>query len=91
MNDQLCEYFKNCAYACSVEDFDRNFSKMRNVGRDIYDSFLDDLPKEHYSIIHFRGNQWDELSNTTAESFNSMTFEERQIPILDLIESIRGG
>ncbi|RXH78434.1 hypothetical protein DVH24_001952 [Malus domestica] len=32
LKDQLCEYFKNCAYACRVEDFDRNIEKMRSVG-----------------------------------------------------------
>ncbi|RXH75037.1 hypothetical protein DVH24_029758 [Malus domestica] len=65
LKDQLCEYFKNCAYACSAEDFDRNIEKMRSIGRDISDSFLDDIPKEYYSIIHFRGNRWGKMSHVT--------------------------
>lgn len=36
LRDQLCD----CAYACSVENFDRNIVKMRSVGGDISYSFL---------------------------------------------------
>ena len=90
MKDQLCEYFKNCAYAYSVEDFDRNIEKMRSIGGDIFESFLEDISKEYHSIIHFQGNWWGEMSNAIAKSFNAMISEKRRMPILDLIESIMG-
>ncbi|RXH81277.1 hypothetical protein DVH24_005191 [Malus domestica] len=49
-----------------VEDFDKNIEKMRSVSRYISNSFLDDLPKEHCSILHFLINRWGKMSNGTA-------------------------
>ncbi|XP_050133124.1 uncharacterized protein LOC126609176 [Malus sylvestris] len=79
----------NCAYACTLSDFDDCMAEFKDNGQGHVKNFLCDLPKENYTIAHFSGKRWGLMSNALSESFNTMVSNSRCMPLMDLLEDIR--
>ncbi|KAH7842803.1 hypothetical protein Vadar_009403 [Vaccinium darrowii] len=57
-------------------------------GRKVMD-FLESVPADRWSTVHFPGCRYGELYSNVAESFNSWIKKERYLPIRNLVDSIR--
>lgn len=86
----VLRYFQRCAYATTELQFEESLVKMVNVGGYRVEAFLRDTPREMWSHAYFRGQRYGQMTSNACESWNAQIREERLLPIVSMIDAIRG-
>lgn len=89
MKPHMVKKLKDLAHCCVRDDFDVLVQEFRDEGGAWAKDFMDNLPRERYSIAWFDGQRWGEMTNNMSESFNSMIEDFRRMPIIEMLESLR--
>ena len=70
--DKIKTCFFKLAYSSSEKEYRFNLRLLREDGRaDIIDSFLSEMPVEHWCRAFFNGCRYGIMANGIADSFNS--------------------
>ncbi|XP_028125040.1 uncharacterized protein LOC114321977 [Camellia sinensis] len=89
LKEKLITLFGKCAYAPTEKIFHQCLVELKIEDGLRVEKFLDDIPYDHWSNAYFRGQRFGEMWSNVAESFNSWIREERHLPIIKLIDSVR--
>ena len=89
LKEKLITLFGKCAYAPTKETFHQCLVELKTEGGLRVEKFLDDIPYDHWSNAYFLGQRFGEMWSNVVESFNSWIREERHLPIIKLIDSVR--
>ena len=88
--DGIRHRFFECAYSSSEKEFAFHLSQLRyEGGQQIIDDFLSDLPLESWCRAFFKGDRYGIMANSAAESFNNWIKIEREMPVFDMLDTIR--
>ena len=78
-----------CAYSSSEKKFLFHLAQLRDVGGKTIEDFLLDLPLECWCRAYFKGDRYGIMANGAAESFNNWIKIEREMPVFDMLDTIR--
>ena len=82
--------FFECAYSSSEKEFLFHLAQLIDVGgRQTINEFLSDLPLENWCKAYFKGDRYGIMANSAAESFNNWIKIEREMPVFDMLDTIR--
>ncbi|XP_058102740.1 uncharacterized protein LOC131246535 [Magnolia sinica] len=88
VKDALVDEFKQAAYSFGITNFNSCIDSIRNVSHDVAAWLLESKP-EHWSNAFFRGSRYDHVSSNIAELFYGWISEERELSIIQMIDTIR--
>ena len=81
---------RTCARSSSIPQFNRNMEKMKTLVHKAYE-WLDKMPFNTWVRAYFSTfPKCDMLLNNSCEVFNSYILEAREMPILSMLEQIKG-
>ncbi|KAL7210039.1 hypothetical protein ACSBR1_031586 [Camellia fascicularis] len=87
--EYLLTLFSRCAYAPTIELFNKLFEEFKgHCGRSV-EKFLEDLPNECWCNAYFQGKRYGEICTNAAESFNSWIRDERHLFSTSLVDAIQ--
>lgn len=90
VRDNLVNMFRNCAYESNQFKFHQKLYLLLKEGSDPIRKFLQTLKRENWTSSYFEGQKYGEMYSNVAESFNSWIREGRHLPIMELVDYIRG-
>ena len=80
----------SCARSSSVPQWNRNMDKMRTLDKKAYE-WLEKMPPQTWTRAFFSTfPKCDVLRNNMCEVFNKYILEAREMPILSMLEQIKG-
>ena len=82
--------FRNCAYESNQFKFHQKLYLLLKEGSDPIRKFLQTWKRENWTSSYFEGQKYGEMYSNVAESFNSWIREGRHLPIMELVDYIRG-
>ncbi|KAL7211564.1 hypothetical protein ACSBR2_014428 [Camellia fascicularis] len=87
--EYLLTFFSRCAYAPTIELFNKLFEEFKGrCGRSV-EKLLEDLPNECWCNAYFQGKRYGEMCTNAAESFNSWIRDERHLFFTSLVDAIQ--
>ncbi|XP_028123300.1 uncharacterized protein LOC114320342 [Camellia sinensis] len=86
----LMRKLRECAYVPTVTSFNLKIEVLKLCSPVVVGEFLKDLDPKHWANTHFGGRRYGEMSSNAAESFNNWIREARHLPIMQLVDAIRG-
>ena len=82
--------FFECAYFSSEKEFLFHLRQLKDEGGErIINEFLAELPLENWCRAFFKGDRYGIMANSAAESFNNWIKIEREMPVFDMLDTIR--
>ena len=72
-----------------IENFDSNMSEIRKIDERVY-QYLQDIGFEKWTREHSANNRFRMMTSNIAESLNSAIKNARELPIMTLLEYLRG-
>ncbi|XP_028058703.1 uncharacterized protein LOC114262537 [Camellia sinensis] len=87
--DYLVSSLGDCAYEPTVVGFHEKLAKLKEEGKQRAHDFFKDLAPEHWANSYFRGMRYGEMTSNAAESFNNWIKEARNLPITQMVDTIR--
>lgn len=79
-----------CARSSSVVEWQKNMDKMKVLNEDAY-KWLEKMPANTWSRAFFSTfSKCDILLNNSCEVFNKFILDAREMPVLSMIETIKG-
>ncbi|KAL7163931.1 hypothetical protein ACSBR2_039943 [Camellia fascicularis] len=85
----LVSKLRHCAYAPTVTAFNQKVQRFQESGWGVVTKFLETTHSEHWANSFFRGKRYGEMCSNVAESFNSWIREAHNLPITQMVDSIR--
>lgn len=86
----LMRKLRECVYAPTVNSFNQKIEILKQCSPTIVGNFLKDLDPKHWSNAYLSGRRYGEMWSNAAESFNNWIREARHLPIIQLVDAIRG-
>ncbi|XP_073049426.1 uncharacterized protein [Primulina eburnea] len=83
------ELFMQTAYACKISDFNMLYEKLKNQYPSVATYLEKSSSPNKWSRTFCRGNRYDIMTTNGAESINSRLSEERELPIIALLNAIQ--
>ncbi|XP_028101818.1 uncharacterized protein LOC114301104 [Camellia sinensis] len=90
--DHLVSSLGDCAYEPTVVGFHKKLEKLKEEGKQRAFNFFKDLAPEHWANSYFRmvaGMRYAEITSNAAKSFNNWIKEARNLPITQMVDTIR--
>ena len=88
--DVLVHKFYEVSYSCTERQYYNRLKELVRVGgADIINSFIKDIPLEHWCRAFFKGCRYGIMANGIAESFNSWISIERLMPPYAMLDQTR--
>ncbi|XP_073152317.1 protein FAR1-RELATED SEQUENCE 4-like [Henckelia pumila] len=85
------ELFMKTAYACKISEFNMLYEKLKNQYPSVT-AYLDkSTSPDKWSRAFCRGNRYDIMTTNGAESINSRLSEERELPIIAMLNALQIG
>lgn len=82
--------FFECAYSSSEKEFMFHLAQLRDEsGGHIINQFLSEMPLENWCRAFFKGDRYGIMANSATDSFNNWMGIEREIPVFDILDTIR--
>jgi hypothetical protein len=82
--------FFKCAYSSSEKEYVFHLKQLRDEGEErTINEFLAELPLENWCRAFFKGDRYGITANNVAESFNNWIKIERDMPVFDMLDTIR--
>ncbi|XP_042505561.1 uncharacterized protein LOC122082144 [Macadamia integrifolia] len=78
----------DAAYARATLDFNNHMGDIRGISEDAYIWLMTTRP-ENWANCLFPGNRYDKLTSNYAETYNAWILKQRELPIMQLLNSIR--
>ncbi|KAI4342894.1 hypothetical protein MLD38_027459 [Melastoma candidum] len=77
------------AHAACPEDFDRHLESIKSISVEAYDWIIRSDP-QNWANAYFQGARYNHLSSDFGESFYSCVSDAHEMPITQMVDSIRG-
>ncbi|XP_028052873.1 uncharacterized protein LOC114257311 [Camellia sinensis] len=87
--DHLVSSLDDYAHEPTVVRFHEKLEKLKDKGKQRVHNFFKDLAPEHWGNSYFRDMRYWEMTSNTAESFNNWIKEARNLPITQMVDTIR--
>ncbi|XP_028094816.1 uncharacterized protein LOC114294850 [Camellia sinensis] len=87
--DHLVSSLGNCTCEPTMVGFHEKLEKLKEAGKQRAHNFFKDLAPEHWANSYFRGMRYGEMTSNAAESFNNWIKEARNLPITQMVDTIR--
>ncbi|XP_028121172.1 uncharacterized protein LOC114318473 [Camellia sinensis] len=87
--DHLVSSLGDCAYELTMVGFHEKLEKLKEEGKQRARSFFKELAPEHWANSYFRGMRYGEMTSNAAESFNNWIKEVHNLPITQMMDTIR--
>ncbi|XP_038902295.1 uncharacterized protein LOC120088929 [Benincasa hispida] len=82
--------FKNAARAFRMAEFQVHWDQLRILRNGAVSRYLEDIGLERWARVYQTERRYDNMTSNSAECFNSLTKEYRQLPIMCLLEHVQG-
>ncbi|XP_073014569.1 uncharacterized protein [Primulina eburnea] len=83
------ELFMQTAYVCKMSDFNMLYERLKNQNPSVASYLEKTSSPNKWSRAFCRGNRYDIMTTNGAESINSRLSEERELPIIALLNAIQ--
>ncbi|XP_038891686.1 uncharacterized protein LOC120081080 [Benincasa hispida] len=82
--------FKDAARVFRMSEFQAHWDQLRTFQNGAVLKYLKDIGLERWVCVYQTEQRYDNMTSNSAECFNSLTKEYRQLPIMCLLEHVRG-
>ncbi|XP_038902409.1 uncharacterized protein LOC120089049 [Benincasa hispida] len=89
-NNTIVGMFKDAARAFRMSEFQAHWDQLRTLRNGAVSRYLEDIGLEKWVRVYQTERRYDNMTSNSAECFNSLTKEYRQLPIMCLLEHVRG-